>query len=420
MQRSNGSNSASRAKLPSQRTWLLLVVLVCLAMVLLFVAPARAGTLTVTTTADSGPGSLRHAITSAAPDDTIDFALTYPATIILTSGELAITESLTITGPGPDLLTVSGNDASRVFWIDGPEESQKITVTISDLVIRAGRADLGGGLHVEDDHLVLANVIFSDNWAPFGGGMYNGSGNPTLWNVTFQDNQAEGGGGGGMHNNSGSPTLINVIFRGNLASYGGGMSNFGGSPALTNVIFSGNVSQGGGGGMANFNASSPSLVNVTFTGNWASSGGGIFNTGSSNPLIQNSILWGNRGRVKDDQISNNMSSPAILFSDIEGSGGSGAGWDWGLGVDLGNNLDADPLFWDPIDPAGAPTESGNLRLRRGSPAIDVGDNSLLPPGLTTDLTGGPRIYNGIVDLGAYEAGQFFLIHLPVITKGIVP
>jgi uncharacterized repeat protein (TIGR01451 family) len=73
-----------------------------------------------------------------------------------------------------------------------------------------------------------------------------------------------------------------------------------------------------------------------------------------------------------------------------------------LGSDLGGNLDADPRFVGAVDPAVAPTLAGNLRLRWGSPAVDAGDNGLVPPGVTTDLDGAPRFVQGTVDMGAYE------------------
>src|SRR5690349_8204528 len=64
---------------------------------------AKAATLTVTSTADSGAGSLRQAILDAASGDTINFALPSNSTITLATAELAISKSLTITGPNsPD------------------------------------------------------------------------------------------------------------------------------------------------------------------------------------------------------------------------------------------------------------------------------------------------------------------------------
>src|SRR5215469_16668336 len=85
-------------------------------------------TLTVTNTLDSGAGSLRADVATAASGDTIVFnipksdpgynATTGVWTITLTSGELLITKSLSITGPGEAELTISGNHASRVFDLE--------------------------------------------------------------------------------------------------------------------------------------------------------------------------------------------------------------------------------------------------------------------------------------------------------------
>ena len=81
-------------------------------------------TFTVTSTLDNGSaGTLRYEIdqanTNAGPD-TIDFDRTVfstPQTITLTSGQLELTDAATttITGPGSSLLSISGNNASRVF-----------------------------------------------------------------------------------------------------------------------------------------------------------------------------------------------------------------------------------------------------------------------------------------------------------------
>ena len=72
---------------------------------------------TVMNLLDSGSGSLRQAILDTPAGGTVDFQPGLSGTITLTSGELAIGNDLTIAGPGADIITVSGNHASRVFDI---------------------------------------------------------------------------------------------------------------------------------------------------------------------------------------------------------------------------------------------------------------------------------------------------------------
>src|SRR4051812_19369644 len=77
---------------------------------------ARAAFITVTNTNDSGAGSLRQALLSAAPDNTINFAANVKGTIKLTS-TLTITRNVTISGPGAVTLRLSGNDTVRIFSV---------------------------------------------------------------------------------------------------------------------------------------------------------------------------------------------------------------------------------------------------------------------------------------------------------------
>ncbi|MEI8259553.1 MAG: hypothetical protein WCJ30_28140, partial [Deltaproteobacteria bacterium] len=70
-------------------------------------------TLTVTSLADSGPGSLRDTLAAAVSGDTIDFSpAILPGIIDLTSGQLSIDASITIAGPGPERLTVRRSTAA--------------------------------------------------------------------------------------------------------------------------------------------------------------------------------------------------------------------------------------------------------------------------------------------------------------------
>lgn len=167
----------------------------------------RAGTLVVTTLDDSGPGSLRQAIADAHPGDTITFACN--GTITLTSGALVIFQDLTIEGPGPKKLKISGNQADRVFVVAGS------AVTIAGVTIRDGLADgnsfimpcTGGGI-LNFSSLTLVNDIVCDNQAlgqggqsPFGpgigsaGGVFN-FGTLRVADTSFSRNRARGGDGG--------------------------------------------------------------------------------------------------------------------------------------------------------------------------------------------------------------------------------
>jgi hypothetical protein len=81
---------------------------------------ALLSTLTVMTDADSGPGSLRDTVSNANTGDVINFSATLLGdTITLTSGEIHVGKSLTIQGPGPGSLSISGNNSSAIFGISG-------------------------------------------------------------------------------------------------------------------------------------------------------------------------------------------------------------------------------------------------------------------------------------------------------------
>src|SRR6185369_8730758 len=117
---------------------------------------------TVLNLADSGADSLRSAIVAAETNpgpDVIDFAEGLQGTIALTSGQLSITDDLTIDGPGADALAVSGNHQSRIFRVSGGA-----TVSIAGLTITDGMATGdGGGILNTGSILALAGIVLSSN-----------------------------------------------------------------------------------------------------------------------------------------------------------------------------------------------------------------------------------------------------------------
>ena len=124
---------------------------------------ALLATFTVFNLNDSGPGSLRQVI-SAANDavgaDLIRFTDNLHGTITLTTGELSISDDLTIGGNDGDQkrIIISGNDASRVFHIGGA------SVTIAHLTITDGVAEIGAGiLNEADASLTVRNCTLRNN-----------------------------------------------------------------------------------------------------------------------------------------------------------------------------------------------------------------------------------------------------------------
>lgn len=181
----------------------------------------------------------------------------------------------------------------------------------------------------------------------------------------------------------------------------GGLYDAGGSTELTNVIFAGNYASGDGGGMLAAGGS-PTLINITASGDRAEGrGGALRNRLGASAVIYNSIYWNNQeaggiGTGPASIYSDPGSHPLIDFSLVQGQIPLGDG-----NLD-GRKAENDPLFARPLAAQNAPALGGLLRPLVGSPAINQGENRLLPVALETDLGGDPRIRQGIVDMGAYE------------------
>jgi hypothetical protein len=236
------------------RALMLALALLIAPLLSLATTPAHAATLGVSNTNDSGAGSLRQAIADAAPGDTITFELPNPSIITLNS-ELVIAKNLTISGPSAAALTISGNNASRVFFINpgasgassGPPATS-LAVSISNLTIANGRAKGGDG--------GAANIAGgSGGAAGMGGAVFVNNSNLTLSGVTFSANQAQGGngsggggsffgaaGGGGVGGNGGGTN-----FPGGVGGSGGALGGSGGAGGAAGIYLP-EGSNGGNGG----------------------------------------------------------------------------------------------------------------------------------------------------------------------------
>lgn len=215
-----------------------------------FTAPSMADDFAVTTTSDRNNGacqggdcSLREAIIAAnlnpgadtisLPAGTFTLSIAGRGEEFADTGDLDITDSLTITGQGRDSTLIDGNGIDRVLHIL-PESESAITVTISNLAVENGTAlnHVGGGILVAQRATVtLTGVDVANNVADnpsqgvgepgaggqgLGGGIYN-AGTLNLTDVGIYDNvanvnqEAEGAlGGGGLYSASDSQATLSA------------------------------------------------------------------------------------------------------------------------------------------------------------------------------------------------------------------
>jgi len=238
-----------------------------------------------------------------------------------------------------------------------------------------------------------------------GGILIYGDGSPLIRNCTLISNYGEIGGAVTICDDS-FPTFLNCAFIGNRAIYGGAaFICLSSTPVMTNCIFQGNSATQQGGALYNDVLSSPLITSCSFSGNRAlSAGGAVFNTRSSSPVFSNCIIWNNVSGQSSDtivaSIANDETSLPIFSNSLVANSGGSSDWDSAIGIDDGNNLDADPLFVLGPEPLAAPGTVGSLRLMEASPALDAGDDEA--NGTSLDLAGLARIQDSAIDIGAYE------------------
>jgi hypothetical protein len=258
----------------------------------------EAGTYGATVIGTGTPGSCSEAAFDAAVNDPQTSAITFdcgstPHTMVLTSKKV-IDRDLIIDGGG--LITLSGNNSSRILELDGIFDQTTPLLTVQNLsfingftgdlpgssVTSGGAAILrnGGTLHV-------INCSFTNNVGPAsgqdvaGGAIYSVGVGPTIIvESTFSGNQCSNGGAiGNLRNDF---QLVNSTVESNHATGTGGNTGNGGN---------------GGGVYMDGTGQTASLCGVQVDNNQANAhGGGVFrvsNNGIGSMLVDRSSVSGN-------------------------------------------------------------------------------------------------------------------------------
>jgi hypothetical protein len=239
--------------------------------------------LTVTNNSDDGFGSLRQRVSVAQNGDVIQFSpLLNGDTITLTSGEIDPQSSITIQGPGANLLAISGNSASRIFNLKG------VSLTVSGLTFENGLAQSGAAINSGAGlSLNVSDCDFLGNFAEC---------------LPGNTNTAAGGAIASMS----SVTVDRCHFMGNLAV---------GAGDNTNQLSGANAS--GGAIWVDISNANLQVTDSHFTNNDAIAGSGVIGGNASGGAI---------ACVQDSTSANNSPTISISGSTFDtNSAESGAG-----------------------------------------------------------------------------------------------
>lgn len=429
---------------------MLLRLALCSVLLVLVMGAGRAEaaqTLTVSNSSDADPGSLRALVGSAADGDTVVIPASITAPILLTSGQIVIKRSITISGAGAGTTVIDGNNAHRSFDIadDGASHPE---VTISDVTIRHGHqtgVPGGGAALVEPfETLHLARVLLTANdtlTGDAGGAVFDQGGTLTIDRSTISDNHSGGDAGGvfieDLSGGHGVARISDSTISGNTSPsgrFGGGISN-GGVLTVERSTLSGNSAGRAGSGVATQSFADPgtgqlTLVDSTVVDNTSTTpgfeGGGIhIQVNTSAPvLLLNDTIAGNMGAPTDAMHAPNSvggvsidSGGTVMFNTIVAGNQGNPGRDNCDQFDEivgdhniedentcrfqspGNLVNTDPLLTQL-------TDNGGPTLTRqpipNSPAIGAADATRCP---ATDQRGVPYFSPNPCDIGAVDTAR---------------
>jgi hypothetical protein len=352
------------------------------------------------------------------------------------NGLPSVTGIVTIKGAGADATSLERDTSAPAFRFGHVAATGNLT--LAGLTMRRGQVSVNGGhLLNQGGTVTLTNTTLSGGIADTGGCLFTQGGTVTLAQTTVTGcNAFEAG---AMEITGGAVFLIHTIVAHNSANVGaGGISNFGGTVSLLQSTLLGNATQSGFGGALQVARGTAAIIDSAITDNSSSfAAGGIAVGGLGNLTILNSTIAGNRSTGSGGGL---VAGPAIIInSTIADNQAQGGGGLVGIGIapvllntllarntavrpdhhhdcegtviSLGNNLIGDTtgctVTLQPTDRTGDPglgaftdngtPGNGHIPLRRGSPAIDAGNEAACP---ARDQLGRRRI--GPCDIGAIE------------------
>lgn len=356
--------------------------------------------VTVTSTADAGPGSLRAALGAVCAGGVIDVDPALAGATVPLESALEITQDVTVDGGAAPGLTLSGEDRTRVLVV-----RKSATAELRHLSVVRGRASsLAGGILVDGsatlDHVTVADSVSEgENGDPRvvfwqgGGGIYVGDGaDLVLRDSTVRGNDAlggNGGNGGGLHVGAGATALIErSTIAGNTGNVGGALRSRG-DVTVVNSTLSGNASYGWHGGAIFHSDGDLRVRSSTITENTTPTWG---------PLAAIFVGYGAPELVLADSIVSGNAAYACQAQDggTVVSGGHNLVQD-GSCSPVGSDLvGIDPML-GPLAANGGPTTTHALLA--GSPAVDAAGAGSAP---ATDQRRVARPVGAGPDIGAFE------------------